>query len=121
MFVRSLADCPEFLAGDHTLLRELIHPAKQPLDLRYSLAHAIVRPGHVSGLHSLTTSEVYYIFEGTGLMYIDDESASVKPGDCIYIPPKATQRIRNTGTGNLVFICIVDPAWRKEDERVFDC
>lgn len=121
MFIRQLADCPEFTAGDHSILRELLHPAKQPINLRYSLAYAIVRPGHTSGLHSLTTSEVYYLLEGTGLMTIDGETAKVKPGDCIYIPPNAKQKIKNTGKGNLVFLCIVDPAWRKEDETIFNC
>jgi len=42
MFVQKLNDCLEFVAGDGTLLRELFHPDKHPLDLRYSLAHAIV-------------------------------------------------------------------------------
>ena len=121
MFIRPLTDCPEFTAGDHSILRELLHPAKQPLDLRYSLAHAIVKPGHTSGLHSLTTSEVYYILDGKGIMYINDKSAVVKPGDCVYIPPNAKQKIKNIGSGNLVFLCIVDPAWRKEDETIINC
>lgn len=119
MLIRSLSTCDEFIAGDGTLLRELLHPDKQPLDLRYSLAHAIVPVGQVSTLHSLTTSEVYYILDGTGLMHIDTESHPVKPGDAIYIPPQARQRIANTGDRPLVFICIVDPAWRKEDETIY--
>jgi mannose-6-phosphate isomerase-like protein (cupin superfamily) len=43
----------------------------------------------------------------------------VGPGQAIYIPPNAKQYIRNTGSSDLKFICIVDPAWRKEDEAVF--
>lgn len=45
MFVKKLLDCPEFIAGDNTLLREILHPDKADLDLRYSFAHAIVKPG----------------------------------------------------------------------------
>lgn len=119
MLIHKLLDCPEFVAGDGTQLRELLHPDKQPLDLRYSLAHAIVPVGQVSTPHALTTSEVYYILQGQGEMHIDDETQSVEPGDAIYIPPNARQFIRNTGSDPLVFICIVDPAWRKEDETVF--
>ncbi|HEY9619896.1 MAG TPA: cupin domain-containing protein [Crinalium sp.] len=119
MLIRKLNDCEEFIAGDGTLLRELLHPDKQPLELRYSLAHAIVPVGQISTLHSLTTSEVYYILSGTGEMYIDDEVRPVEAGDAIYIPPNAKQRIRNTGTEPLVFICMVDPAWRKEDETIY--
>ncbi|MBW4418092.1 MAG: cupin domain-containing protein [Myxacorys californica WJT36-NPBG1] len=119
MLVRPLNDCPEFIAGDGTRLRELLHPDKQAIDLRYSLAHAIVAIGETSIPHALTTSEVYYILSGTGVMHIDDEAQSVKPGDMIYIPPNARQYIHNSGDEALVFICIVDPAWRKENETIF--
>ncbi|MEM9162055.1 MAG: cupin domain-containing protein [Cyanobacteria bacterium P01_F01_bin.4] len=119
MLIRKLMDCEEFVAGDDTLLRELLHPDKQPLELRYSLAHAIVPVGKTSTPHSLTTSEVYYILSGQGEMSIDDEKQLVESGDAVYIPPNAMQFIRNSGEEPLVFICIVDPAWRKEDETVY--
>ena len=28
MFVKNLEDCPEFIAGDRSILRELLHPDK---------------------------------------------------------------------------------------------
>ena len=118
MLIRKLQACPEFIAGDGTLLRELLHPEKQPIDLRYSLAHAIVPGGRSSLPHSLKTSEVYYILSGTGKMHIDGESQVVEPGDAVYIPPNAKQFICNEGTAPLVFVCIVDPAWRQEDETI---
>ncbi|MEM8806814.1 MAG: cupin domain-containing protein [Cyanobacteria bacterium P01_G01_bin.38] len=119
MLIRKLMECEEFVAGDDTLLRELLHPDKQPIELRYSLAHAIVPVGKTSTPHSLTTSEVYYILSGQGEMSIDDERQLVEPGDAVYIPPNAVQFIQNCGEEPLVFICIVDPAWRKEDETVY--
>ena len=118
MFIRDLKDCEEFIAGDNSLLRELLHPDKEDLKLRYSLAHAVVRPGQTTLPHKLRTSEVYYILSGEGVMQIDDECADVRPGQAIYIPPSSRQYIRNSGTADLIFICIVDPAWRKEDEEV---
>jgi mannose-6-phosphate isomerase-like protein (cupin superfamily) len=120
MLVQKLNNCQEFIAGDNTILRELLHPDKQPLDLRYSLAHATLPVGKTSQPHSLTTSEVYYILRGQGEMHIDDETQIVEPGDAVYIPPNTRQFIRNCGVEPLVFICIVDPAWRKEDETVYD-
>jgi mannose-6-phosphate isomerase-like protein (cupin superfamily) len=113
-----LNDCDEFVAGDNTVLREVLHPDKQNVALKYSLAHAIVRPGEVSLPHRLASSEVYYILEGEGIMYIDTEQAGVGPGATVYIPPHAVQSIRNTGGTELKFLCIVDPAWRAEDENV---
>lgn len=120
MLTRNLHDCEEFIAGDNTILREILHPDKEDLKLRYSLAHAIVKPGETSYAHALKTSEVYYILEGQGLMYINDEEKSVESSDTIYIPPMARQCIKNTGKIDLKFLAIVDPAWRVEDEIVFE-
>lgn len=118
MLIRKLNQCPEFTAGDHTQLRELLHPDKQPIELRYSLAHAIVAPGQSSTPHLLRTSEVYYVLSGTAEMHINDETQLIEPGDAVYIPPNAKQYVRNTSTEPFVFLCIVDPAWRPEDEIV---
>jgi len=118
MFIRNLNDCPEFTAGDNCRLREILHPDKEDLALRYSLAHAVVAPGQTTWLHALRTSEVYYILAGEGVMHIDGERSVIRPGDTVYIPPRSKQQITNTGGSDLVFLCIVDPAWRSEDEVV---
>jgi mannose-6-phosphate isomerase-like protein (cupin superfamily) len=118
MFVRDLQNCEEIIAGDNTILREFFHPDKADVKLRYSLAHAIVKSGEASLRHKLRTSEVYYILEGEGVMYIDNEQEKVHPGQVIYIPPHSLQHIRNAGEGDLRFLCIVDPAWRPEDEEI---
>ncbi len=120
MFIRELKDCAEFTAGDNCILREILHPDKADLNLRYSLAHAVVKPGLTTWKHRLRTSEVYYIIEGEGTMYIDNQSAPVRAGSTVYIPPRSVQCIKNSGNKDLVFICIVDPAWRKEDEEVLE-
>jgi mannose-6-phosphate isomerase-like protein (cupin superfamily) len=119
MLIQKLSECETFTGGDNTILKELLHPDKQPLDLRYSLAHAILPAGETSKPHSLKASEVYYILSGEGEMYIDSEIETIAPGDAVYIPPNAKQFVRNYGVEPLVFLCIVDPAWRKEDEIVY--
>jgi mannose-6-phosphate isomerase-like protein (cupin superfamily) len=118
MFIRELKDCEEFIAGDNCALREILHPDKEDLALRYSLAHAIVKPGDTTWAHRLKASEIYYILEGEGVMHIENETAPVLPGSTVYIPPMAKQCITNSGKTDLAFICIVDPAWRKEDEEI---
>lgn len=118
--LKNLGDCEEFIAGDGSILRELLHPDKADLQIRYSLAHATVQARHKTAPHVLKSTEVYYIITGRGRMHIDAESFDVGPEDVILIPPNSTQYIENTGDGYLVFLCIVDPAWRQEDERVFD-
>jgi mannose-6-phosphate isomerase-like protein (cupin superfamily) len=120
VIIKDLSQAPEFLSGDRARLRELLHPAKEPLALRYSLAHAFVAPGAKTRRHRLRTSEVYFILAGEGRMHIDAESAILKAGQAIYIPPRSTQWIENTGSGPLAFLCIVDPAWRPEDEEILE-
>jgi len=118
MLIRRLGECEEFIAGDGSLLRELLHPDKDAVVIRYSLAHAKVAPGERTIAHRLTTAEVYYILSGRGRMHIDGESGEVGAGCVVYIPPGAVQYIENTGRSDLVFLCIVDPAWRRENEEV---
>ena len=119
MLIRKFKDCPEIAAADGTRLRELLHPNREyPFDGRYSLAHVILAPGEASHRHRLKTDEVYYIVAGTGKIHIDDESATVEAGDAIDIPPNSIQWIKNTGQTDLVFLCIVDPAWQAENEEI---
>lgn len=121
MLIRKLKNCPEITAGDKTKLRELLHPNRDyPFSGRYSIAHAAVPVGASSVKHKLTTDEVYYILTGRGIMHINDESAEVEPGDIIDIPPESVQWLENSGNIDLSFLCIVDPAWRAEDETVID-
>ena len=120
MFIRDIKDREEFIAGDNSTLREIFNPEKDNMKLGYSMAHCIVRPGETTLLHRLASSEVYIILEGTGVMYIDDEQEEVGEGEFVYIPPNAAQRIKNTGTGDLVFLAIVDPAWKAVDEEVLE-
>ena len=119
MYVRCLRDCRQFIAGDGSVLRELLHPDKAEVSIRYSLAHATVEAGQRTRPHKLISSEVYYVIAGEGLMYIDQESLEVGHDCAVYIPPGAIQYIENTGKSKLKFLCIVDPAWRQEDEEVF--
>ena len=118
MLIRTLATCSAFCAADRTVLRELLHPARQPVAIRYSLAHAEVASGSASVPHRLRTAEVYYIISGRGRMHIDRQSRPLAADQCVYIPPGALQYIENTGDDVLRFLCIVDPAWRAEDEQV---
>lgn len=108
-------------AGDLCLLAELFHPERTAHGVasRFSLAHAIIPAGEVTIPHRLkTSSEVYYILSGRGVMHIDDEVAEIGVGQLVYIPSGAVQWVLNNGDEDLLFLAIVDPAWREEDEEV---
>jgi oxalate decarboxylase/phosphoglucose isomerase-like protein (cupin superfamily) len=44
----------------------------------------------------------------------------VHAGQIVLIPRGRSQYIRNTGTGNLVFLCIVTPKWQAADEELVE-
>ena len=71
-----------------------------------------------SSVAILSPRQLYFILAGRGLIHVDDETAEVGPGDAIDIPAGSNQWIKNTGEADLVFLCLVDPAWRIEDEEV---
>ncbi len=119
MRIRKLSECAEIIAGDGTKLRELFHPDRgYAFSGRYSLAHAVLPIGGKSVPHRLKTDEVYYILQGIGTMHIGDESENVVSGDAIDIPPNSVQWIENVGPDDLIFLCLVDPAWRLENEEI---
>ena len=123
MFIRDIRRSDYFKALDGTTLCELLHPAKTDAEvsIRCSVAHAMLKCGEYSITHRLKSSaELYYVLEGEGLMTIDGESARVRAGQIVYIPPGSVQHIRNTGTDDLAFLCIVDPMWREDDEELVD-
>ncbi|NMB86579.1 MAG: Cupin domain protein [Methanosaeta sp. PtaB.Bin018] len=119
MFIKDLAKSNYFIAADNTHLCELLHPSHGDLNLPYSIAHAILKPGERSLPHRLkTSSEVYFLLEGEGEMHVNDEQVHVGPGQMILIPPGFWQHICNTGTIDLKFLCIVHPMWRADDEEM---
>jgi mannose-6-phosphate isomerase-like protein (cupin superfamily) len=120
MLVRRLKNCEQFVAGDGSILRELLHPDKIDVAIHYSLAHARVGPGETTKAHRLRTAEAYYILRGKGRMHIDAETADVDADCAIYIPPGSIQSIENTGRDDLIFLCIVDPAWQPQDEELIE-
>ncbi len=119
MLIKDVQKCKRFTALDNTHLSELLHPAREEVGLHYSIAHAVLGPGKASLPHRLKeSSEVYYILEGVGIMNIEGEEAEVRRGHAVYIPPGSWQHIRNSGSADLEFLCIVHPFWREEDEEV---
>ncbi len=120
MLIKDLKKTPKFKAGDGSVFSELLHPDKDNIEVNYSLGQAVVKPKQVSLPHKLSSSEVYYILEGEGEMHIDQEVKNVQTGQAVYIPAGAKQYIKNIGDSDLIFLCLVDPAWRSEDEEILN-
>lgn len=50
--------------------------------------------------------EIYIIIGGEGIIAVDDENIRVKEGTTLKILPAAKRTIKNTGNGELTFVCI---------------
>ena len=64
------------------------------------------------------TEEIYFITGGRGRMRIEDESADVKPGDAIAIPPGRKHKLWNTGDTPLTLLCCCSPCYEHSDTIV---
>ena len=112
-------DSTKPVIGDEgTQIRQIFHPHNTMLGIRYSMIKCTLGPGKKSKPHILKSSEVYYIVKGSGVLHMDSQEHQVKTDHAVYVPPHSKQFIENTGATPLEFLCIVDPAWRKEDETV---
>ena len=118
IFHKKDADLVAFKANDGTLLKELMHPVSDHLSISYSVAHASVDVNAASLPHKLKSSESYYILKGTGMMHIEKKVFEVSEGDIFLVPENAEQYIENTGSVELVFLCIVEPYWRADEDEL---
>jgi mannose-6-phosphate isomerase-like protein (cupin superfamily) len=117
MLIKRLEDCPEITANDGCQLRELLHPDRDDVDIRHSLALAWVQPGEATKPHRLANQiEIYLILDGAGRMHIGDEQDDVVAGDTVVIPRGETQWIECRGEETLFLAAIVDPPWQAEDD-----
>lgn len=104
---------PEYPTAERCFIAELFN---WPDHASTSVARARVEPGVTTVNHLLRgTEEQYYILDGQGELFINGISVGqVSAGDVAHIPADTPQCIRNTGTADLVFLCICTPPFRQE-------
>ena len=88
-------------------------------DAGCSIARARLEPGKTTELHCLQDiAERYVVISGNGEVEIDRQTpARVAAMDVVMIPAAVSQRIRNTGDTDLVFLCICTPRFEAEKYR----
>ena len=109
----------QFTQGNEgTKIKQYFHPHNTLNGINYSLAQFTLESGKKSTPHKMKSSEIYYVLEGTAVIHIDEESFTMSKDDSIYVAPMSLQFIENIGKEDLRFLCIVEPAWKQEDEII---
>jgi len=104
----------EFHTPERCYITELQNKDTDPA---CSIARARVLPGVTTRLHALRgTTERYVILAGQGAVEIDGSGpVTVSPFDIVNIPSGISQRITNTGSSDLIFLCICTPRFQREN------
>lgn len=107
-------DDAEYFFREGCFITEL---SNRPDDAVVSIAKARVESGCTTRRHRLHgTVERYVILSGTGTVEVGDEPArAVAAGDVVLIPAQCPQRIRNSGSADLIFLAICTPRFVPEN------
>jgi mannose-6-phosphate isomerase-like protein (cupin superfamily) len=106
----------EHFTSERCFIAELLNDANQPT---CSIARARVGPGVTTQLHCLDgVTERYVILSGTGRVEVGGASgAAVAPSTIVHIAAGVSQRITNTGTEDLIFLCVCTPRFTVQAYR----
>ena len=106
----------EYFFREGCFINELSNSDADP---QLSIARVRVEPGESTKWHVLEgRGERYLILQGTGEVEIGDMAPTrLNVWDVALIPPGIRQRIRNTGTNDLVFIALCTPRFIPETYR----
>ena len=120
MSLRKNSEIEYIQANEVTKIKQYFHPHNTLNGINYSMTQFTLEAGKKSKLHKMSSSEIYYILEGSGKLKINDDTYHLEKDDSVYVPPNSKQFIENTGSINLRFLCIVEPAWKADDEILLE-
>ncbi len=120
MSLRRNSEIDSIQGNEGTKIKQYFHPHNTLNGINYSLAQFTLEPGKKSKLHKISSSEIYYILEGSGNITINEDIHQIKKDDSVYVPPNSKQFIENSGSEDLKFLCIVEPAWKADDEILLE-
>ncbi len=103
----------EFYFKEGCFIEEMLNNSDQP---QMSIARVRVLVNTTTRLHSLrATTERYVILVGEGVVTIADKSWPVVARDVVTIEAGQGQKIKNTGSEDLVFLAICTPRFLQEN------
>jgi len=91
-------------------IRLLIHaPEGAP---NFYMRQFIIAPGGYTPRHRHAWEHEVYILAGSGMAVTPDGEKPIQAGDCAYVAPNDEHQFRNTGPGDLKFLCLVPTSGR---------
>lgn len=74
-----------------------------------------IAPGGEQRIHRHDPEQVYFVFEGGGLMTVGEDEHRVSAGDCIFIPSGTRHGLKNDGQAGLKYVAATAPPFSKQE------
>ncbi|MGB2822443.1 MAG: cupin domain-containing protein [Phycisphaerae bacterium] len=109
MLIKRADDVPtetvEEQGAEGVQIRLLIHEAEGAPT--FYMRQFSVAPGGYTPEHTHAWEHEVYILAGSGTVLTPEGPKPVAAGDCVYVAPHDNHQFRNTGPGELKFLCLV--------------
>ena len=86
-------------------IRLLIHEAEGAPN--FHMRQFSVAPGGHTPRHTHPWEHEVYVLAGSGEVVSADGATPLSPGKCVYVAPDEVHQFRNTGDGELEFLCLI--------------
>jgi quercetin dioxygenase-like cupin family protein len=73
----------------------------------FAMRRFVVAAGGCTPKHQHDYEHEVLVLAGTGVVFGNGREQALKAGDALYVPANELHQFRNTGSGDLVFICMV--------------
>jgi quercetin dioxygenase-like cupin family protein len=73
----------------------------------FAMRRFIVAPGGCTPRHEHPYEHEVFILAGQGVVFGNGKEQPLHAGDALYVPANESHQFRNTGTGDLEFLCMV--------------
>lgn len=73
----------------------------------FAMRQFTVEAGGSTPLHAHPWEHEAYILEGSGTIRGGDDVEALEAGDAVFVPPDELHQFRNTGDGELRFLCLI--------------
>ncbi len=118
MEIIKIKSCPEFVAQDQAIVREIVSPQNSSVK-NQSLAEVTIPSGSsILEHYHIKTEELYYVISGEGQMCVEGELRTIGTGGAVVILPGQRHKVSNIGRIDLVMLVACAPAYQDEDQVI---